>query len=287
MQNNAPGNPYYSYYKEARPLAVVWTGCYLGGHFGGAFANYDFHDGPFPFLVVPPPGYGDETTITITLTPTTISLASGVIGGQAGCNLELGSKWFVGVEADAAWTRITGHKSGTASGTLTGTATSTAGTTISEAGTLSLRTDLIATATARFGYELGYYNQGLVYGKAGVAWIINKFDFGGTLTASSCNDITVSPPTGCVQSTTNLFDFGSGRQNWFGWTIGAGIEWALVGGWSVKGEYDYMNFGRHAQTLTDPVFGPSILNIKQEISEVKLGLNYLFGRPPVNLPTMW
>jgi hypothetical protein len=32
---------------------------------------------------------------------------SGVIGGQAGCNLDLGSKWLIGVEGDAAWTHIT------------------------------------------------------------------------------------------------------------------------------------------------------------------------------------
>jgi outer membrane immunogenic protein len=284
-----PGpEPYYSYYKVPPSLTVGWTGCYLGGHVGGAFSNYDFTDGPFPFLIVPPsqPTYGNTTLVTVTLPATTIAAGSGVIGGQAGCNLELGSKWLIGVEADAAWTRITGHKSGTTSGTIIGAGN--AGTIVNEAGTLALRTDFIATATARLGYELGYYNQGLVYGKGGIAWTINKFDFAGTLTAMSCNDISnPTAPTGCVQSTTNLFDFGSGRQNWFGWTIGAGIEWALVGGWSVKGEYNYMNFGRHAQTLTDPVFGPSILNIKQEISEVKLGLNYLFGRPPVNLPTMW
>ena len=68
-----------------------------------------------------------------------------------------------------------------------------------------------------------------------------------------------------------------------------------MGGWSVKGEYDYLNFGRRNVAFTESgplisccVFAPTAsIGIKQEISEFKVGLNYLFGRPPVNLPTMW
>jgi hypothetical protein len=45
---------------------------------------------------------------------------------------------------------------------------------------LSARTDFIATATGRLGYELLYYNQGLVCGKGGVAWVADQNAFGGT-----------------------------------------------------------------------------------------------------------
>jgi outer membrane immunogenic protein len=291
--------PYYSYYKEPpRPLAVVWTGCYLGGHVGGAFENNDFNNGPMVVTVTPPvPSPNPTTDVIISEGGHSFSSGNGVVGGQAGCNLELGSKWLVGVEADAAWTRITASHVETASTTIPGTPTSqnqNPGTLIQSSQSFSSRTDFIGTATARLGYELGYYNQGFVYGKGGVAWVINKYGIGGSVSVSSCTDITGTTPT-CSGTVVAPFRFGVGTQTRVGWTIGAGIEWALVGGWSVKGEYDYMNFGRHTLTFTESdlgisccMFPPTLgVGIKQEISEVKVGLNYLFGRPPVNLPGMW
>jgi outer membrane immunogenic protein len=294
--NVAIRNPYYSYYKGPPPLTVGWTGCYLGGHVGGAIANYDVTDSPFNVHVtIPSPPVPIDRDVPIDLGGVSLSSGSAVVGGQAGCNLDLGSKWLVGVEADAAWTRITNSKLFSASTTVSGTQTctgtppvcTTPGAIITSAGTPSARTDFIATATARLGYEIGYYNQGLVYGKGGAAWVADQNAFAGTVSTMTCTNVGVSPPTGCSSASVTAFDFASGRQNSFGWTIGAGIEWTLFGGWSVKGEYDYMNFGHHSVTLTDTAFGPLSRSIKQEINEFKVGLNYLFGRPPVNLPTMW
>jgi outer membrane immunogenic protein len=281
-----PGpEPYYSYYKGPPPLTVGWTGCYLGGHVGGAIANYDLTDSPF-----------SVSTVSIDLGAVSLSSGSPVVGGQAGCNLDLGSKWLVGVEADAAWTRITNSKLFSASTTVIGTPVpgpppTTPGVITTTEGTPSARTDFIATATGRLGYEIGYYNQGLVYGKGGFAWVADRNAFAGAVSTTTCTDVSVSPPTGCSIAAVTAFNFASGRQNRFGWTIGAGMEWALVGGWSVKGEYDYMSFGHQNVTLTgnvgDTVFVPLSRSMKQELSEFKIGLNYLFGRPPVNLPTMW
>jgi hypothetical protein len=54
-----PGTEYHGYYKgPLRPLAVSWTGCYLGGHVGGAIANYDETNGSFVVPVTIPPGFG-------------------------------------------------------------------------------------------------------------------------------------------------------------------------------------------------------------------------------------
>ena len=284
-----PGSEYYGYYKTPpRPLAVSWTGCYLGGHVGGAFANYDVTDSPLVPVANPPPT--DFSSVDVGV----VSLSSGsaVVGGQAGCNLDLGSKWLVGVEADAAWTRITNSKlfntSTTAvTGPPTGTPPTTPGIVTTNQGTPSARTDFIATATGRLGYELTYYNQGLVYGKGGVAWVADQTAFSANVSTMTCTDVSVSPPTGCVSSSVTTVNFASVRQNRFGWTIGAGIEWTLFGGWSVKGEYDYMSFGHQNVTLTGTGFEPLFRSIKQEISEFKIGLNYLFGRSTNDLPTMY
>ena len=284
-----PGSEYYGYYKTPpRPLAVSWTGCYLGGHVGGAFANYDVTDSPLVPVTNPPPT--DFSSVDVGVV--SLSSASAVVGGQAGCNLDLGSKWLVGVEADAAWTRITNSKlfntSTTAvTGPPTGTPPTTPGIVTTNQGTPSARTDFIATATGRLGYELTYYNQGLVYGKGGVAWVADQTAFGANVSTMTCTDVSVSPPTGCVSSSVTTVNFASVRQNRFGWTIGAGIEWTLFGGWSVKGEYDYMSFGHQNVTLTGTGFEPLFRSIKQEISEFKIGLNYLFGRSTNDLPTMY
>jgi outer membrane immunogenic protein len=179
--NDATRNPYYSYYKGPPPLTVGWTGCYLGGHVGVTIANYDVTDSPFavPITAPPglPPGVDLPSSVPISLGSVHLSSGSALVGGQAGCNLDLGSKWLVGVEADAAWTRITNSKSisgptttvfGTPNSicdTSTPPVCTTPGAIITSEGNPSARTDFIATATARLGYEIGYYNQGLVYGK--------------------------------------------------------------------------------------------------------------------------
>jgi outer membrane immunogenic protein len=295
-----PGTEYYSYYKTPpRPLAVSWTGCYLGGHVGGAFANYDVTDSPFEVSI--PTLNTSLGPVPVDLGAVSLSSGSAVVGGQVGCNLDLGSKWLVGVEADAAWTRITNSKLFSTSTTKFGTPTPvppctttdppvcaiTPGVITATEGAPSARTDFIATATGRLGYEFTYYNQGLVYGKGGAAWVADRNAFAGNVSVTACTNVGVTPPTGCSLATVTPFNFVSGRQNWFGWTIGAGVEWALYGGWSVKGEYDYMNFGHQNVTLTDPVLGPFSRSIKQEISEFKIGLNYLFGRSTNDLPTMY
>jgi opacity protein-like surface antigen len=292
-----PGTEYYGYYKGTpRPLAVSWTGCYLGGHVGGAISNYDVTDSPFVVPVTIPTGFPPVPPVPIDLGAVKLSSGSGVVGGQAGCNLDLGYKWLVGVEVDAAWTRITNSKLFSSSTTVSGSSMcnsatppvcTTPGVIVTENATPTARTDFIATATARLGYELGYYNQGLVYGKGGVAWVADQNAFGGNVSTTACNDVSGSSPTGCLGSTVKTFNFVSGRQYPFGWTIGAGIEWAVFGGWSVKGEYDYMSFGHQNVTLTDPVFGPLSRSIKQEISEFKIGINYLFGRSTNDLPAMY
>jgi outer membrane immunogenic protein len=120
-----PGTEYYGYYKgPPRPLAVSWTGCYLGGHVGGAIANYDETNGSFVVPVTIPHGFGPvppPSSVGFGLDSVHLSSGSGVIGGQAGCNLDLGSKWLIGVEGDAAWTRITNGRLFTGTTTVSGT----------------------------------------------------------------------------------------------------------------------------------------------------------------------
>jgi outer membrane immunogenic protein len=59
-----------------------------------------------------------------------------------------------------------------------------------------------------------------------------------------------------------------------GWTVGAGLEWGFADKWSVKLEYNYLDFG------TDRLnFRGAIEDISQEAHVAKAGINYRFGFP--------
>ncbi|MFT4118864.1 outer membrane protein [Bradyrhizobium sp.] len=65
----------------------------------------------------------------------------------------------------------------------------------------------------------------------------------------------------------------------YGWTLGAGAEWAVARNWSVKGEYLYYDLGHRtiAGPQTNPIgsdFGTYSFSTRGNI--VKAGLNYKF-----------
>ena len=245
--------PYYRPPPPPPPLMFTWTGCYLGGHLGGAFTHNQF-TGP---LVVTPFGV---TTTVVDISDTSFGSNGFLVGGQAGCNYQLPWKWVIGIEGDASWGNIRGGKLLTASTTLADT------TTVNVNGNLSLKADFIATATARLGYAVGFLGHGLIYGKGGAAWVGNRDGFDGQVATTVSSLPTVVAPLNFSATETRV-----------GWTVGVGVEWAVLRYWSVKGEYDFLDFGRHTVTFTDPVLGGASINVRQQISEVKFGINYRFG----------
>lgn len=60
-----------------------------------------------------------------------------------------------------------------------------------------------------------------------------------------------------------------------GWTVGAGVEYALTANWTTKLEYAYYNFGTHNHV--GPVLGGFI---RTNVHTVKVGVNYLFSTGP-------
>ena len=62
--------------------------------------------------------------------------------------------------------------------------------------------------------------------------------------------------------------------------VGAGIEYAINNNWSVKAEYNHLDFDRQRRTLA-PQAGCACVafqyDIKQTIDLVKVGTNYRFG----------
>jgi outer membrane immunogenic protein len=73
-----------------------------------------------------------------------------------------------------------------------------------------------------------------------------------------------------------------------GWTVGAGTEYALAMGWSVKAEYLYVDLGRETTTSTNlaslgATFPTNVFTHSVDLRSniVRVGLNYKLGGPMV------
>ena len=222
----------------------TWTGCYIGMHAGGAWANNSVTD---PVLLVQDnvnlggPGF-------TTVGPTTVGVnQSGVVvGGQLGCDYQFASNVVLGVE-------------GAASGsTSKGTRIIPLPDSPPDTALLTIKTDFMPTLTGRVGYAADTW---LFYARGGVAWASSKYSLAGNF--SGAGAIVPSIP----------FDF-EGLSNRLGWTAGAGVEWAFAPDWSARLEYDYYDFGTHTATMNDIVNGFGPLSFKTTMQTVKLGVNF-------------
>jgi len=128
------GPPVYDAAPEWR-----WTGCYAGGHVGGAWTSQD------KWIVRTQGGAFEGQSLGG-------HDADGVIGGvQAGCDYQTASGIVVGVQGDYGWTDASGsHPSAREFGVF-------------------YHSDVegLGSVTARLGYAFGRF---LAYAKAGAAW---------------------------------------------------------------------------------------------------------------------
>jgi outer membrane immunogenic protein len=146
-------------------------------------------------------------------------------GGQIGWNYQAG-QWVFGIEAQASWTDIKGDDIHTA--VLVANRQAETHTEV----------NWVVTLTGRLGFAAG---PALFYVKGGGAWA----DF--EALTNSRNTLT-----GAINQTT------SGGETRFGWTVGAGIEYALGNNWSVKGEYNFLDFGTERVTRSGTNFVQNI-----------------------------
>ena len=166
-----------------------------------------------------------------------------VIGGlQVGCDYQFDANWVVGVQGKFDFGDIESRHTVTAFPTFYS----------------KDKTNQIFTATARAGYLVT--PAVLAYLKGGAAWAHTKGSFYGTVPANFLSESASSDRTG--------------------WTLGAGVEWMFAPGWSVFGEYSYMDFGRrHVNYAAAPgTFGlPDVVSTRLTIQTVLVGVNYKFN----------
>jgi outer membrane immunogenic protein len=173
-------------------------------------------------------------------------------GGQVGVNYEFMNGVVIGAEAMFDWLPNNNNTSQTVALANAGGATGTSGT-------VTINNQWVTTATAKLGYA---WDRALVYAKGGGAWV------------GSNNPTFTNVTTGA--STT----FSTSNSNW-GWTVGAGFEYAFWGNWSGRIEYDYIGLTNQTFTLPTAVgpipAGDAFTGNNRNIQMVTAGVNYRFG----------
>ncbi|MGE3248111.1 MAG: outer membrane protein [Beijerinckiaceae bacterium] len=67
--------------------------------------------------------------------------------------------------------------------------------------------------------------------------------------------------------------------NGMGWTVGAGVEYAVTNNWTVRGEYRYSDFGTKNSALP-AVFAPAVrIRDTYKDNAFRIGVSYRFGGP--------
>jgi opacity protein-like surface antigen len=185
-------------------------------------------------------------------------------GGQVGANYQIGNV-VIGGAGDLSWAESRGDETcfGLTGGHF-------------YASNCSVDPTLFSTLTGRLGYA---FDRTLVYAKGGAAWEHNNVNMA----------VNFNPG--------NHFLASSNSYGEWGWTLGAGVEYALTPAWSLFAEYDFLDFASHSvatpYTAGNPLPGhPNgpIAGLSNNVQEFKLGLNYRFGADPTlwpaNLPVM-
>ncbi len=160
-------------------------------------------------------GRQDVSLITAGGTLTNSNDVNGVIGGgQIGYNWQApNSPWVFGLEADI---QGSGQR---ATGSFLIPAAAAPGTTVA----YEDRLDWFGTVRGRIGWAMGDQGRFMPY-------ITGGFAYGeGNLNGNA--------------SVTGVPVAFSASHTYTGWTVGAGLEWAIWDRWSVKAEYLFVDFG--------------------------------------------
>ncbi len=256
----AAAKPIASPVKPASPPTdwskYTWTGVYLGFQAGYAWGNNSLN-------VV-----GFDTSTGSPFNANVTDAQAGWIGGaHLGYNYQI-DRWVVGIEGMVDTTSFS----------RTTTLPVPFGGSVETAQTKS---DVQATIRGRVGFA---WDRALIYGAAGLAW--ERFDTSYGLYGNNSGNAGINGG--------NYF-LGSNEipNTRLGWTLGAGVEYALNDHWSVRGEYRYTNFGAFSNPGIDggafestPGLMGSFLNANRQLAlnQVELGFSYKFSAAPEPAP---
>jgi outer membrane immunogenic protein len=183
-------------------------------------------------------GSTDLTFNAVGLSAQSNSFGGGFVGGTIGYDYQWNGPFVVGILADADWASITN-----------GGACSS----ISPFFNCSANGNFLGSVRGRIGYA---WERVLFYASGGLGLGNARFTVTDNITGGTLTD--------------NVFRAG--------FTVGGGIEYALVPNWAVKFEYLFYDFER-------TTFGPGVLDVGSVtlntfVHTFRLGIDYKFQPPP-------
>jgi outer membrane immunogenic protein len=244
-------------YSKAPPPAWSWTGLYVGVQGGAGSGTTALAENSFQYLTATGAPITAVTPVVGNTETASYGLNGWHGGGTAGINWQAGPI-VLGVEGDISGANINGK----------GNCNSAAVANLVPFGfTSSCSTDMtwFGTVTGRLGLAV---DRALFYVKGGPAFAqfnheIDSATAGGGLIAGPVATLT---------------------DNRSGVTAGVGVEYAFLGNWSAKLEYDYMDFGTKNLNFASAPYaligGTIFVNnmaVREQVSVVKAGLNYRFN----------
>lgn len=244
--------------KKEAPVVVpppfTWTGFYLGVNAGGAISSGSrnatlFVPSAFPFPLDThfPGGIGNGK-------------AGFIGGGQAGYDWQTGS-FVLGVVTDFDGSSLGGSKY------FTGAPFTAAGIYKGDTLNVNAKADLnwLGTTRGKVGYVVTPDNRLMIYGTGGVA-------YGGGNTQFDVAD-----------SRFGAYWSGNPNSTRVGWTIGAGVEYALTNNVTIGAEYLYADLGSSTITTSGnavaATFFPGVYataKVNYDASIFRALLNYKF-----------
>ena len=233
--------------------SFTWTGLYAGGQMG---YGWGLNDGTIDYATAQ--GQIGHSNLT--------SAAQGVIGGaHLGYNQQFGQA-VLGLEGSVDGVTVTKNIAVLGPNIIADPYRYPG---IGAGADGNVQSGVQASIRARAGYAFGRL---LPYATAGVAFGSFKSDaqlFGVDLNAASFGAS------------------GSSSATRVGWTLGAGLEYAINNSWSARAEYRYSDFG-HLPISTDPWSVGAVFAVDRHLDEqqVQVGFSYkLFAGPEPEAPT--
>ena len=192
-------------------------------------------------------------------TKTDPRFAGPMAGGQIGYDRQFG-KWVLGVEGMIDWTNAHGSRA-CPNGFFFN---------------CEINMKWLATGTVRAGYAL--WDRSIIYVKGGVAG--GEFQVKTTCNTSNQPLFGFGGLVGCPEQTAS--------STHVGYTVGFGSEFALTNNWTVKGETNWFDLGKHryvtsgGQTIVPfvapvPTVGGSTIDVKERGFNALVALNYRFA----------
>jgi outer membrane immunogenic protein len=210
-------------YKAPAQVAMSWTGWYAGLTAGYSFGTSD------PSLTINTVEAG--VAAGFNPIPSRYSVDGFIGGAEVGYNYQF-NNYLVGLETDFSYASGRGSASATGPFFIGGTLMTTYATKLEWLGTVRARLGVLATDNL-----LVYGTGGFAYGDVSTATIGSNVAPG----AAPCSGpgLTIY----CAQGST------SGVST--GWTLGAGVQYALSQQWLLKAEYLYVDLGHQTVTFPD------------------------------------